>query len=337
VKGLSENHAMNAASAPSTLPAISVRSLTKHFGSLAAVDNVSFDVAPGAIFGLLGPNGSGKSTIIRMLCGILRPTAGRAFVDSIDVAADPEAVKERIGYMSQQFGLYRDLTAFENLTFYGRVYGLNGNRLDERRRAAAELVGLGDRLSQLAGELSGGWKQRLALACALLHEPRIVFLDEPTAGIDPVARRLLWDLIFELSGRGFTFLVTTHYMDEAERCTEVGYLYLSRLVALGRPIDLKSLPDVTPADAQWLEVDCQQPTIGLQVLRKLAGVRSATIFGQLIHLMVDKSLAEATIAESLDRAGVGPTHIIEVHPSLEDVFVTLSQQQSHESAVGSAG
>jgi ABC-type multidrug transport system ATPase subunit len=316
---------------------ISVRSLTKRFGTLTAVDNVSFEIPRGSIFGLLGPNGSGKSTIIRMLCGILRPTAGTAQVDAIDVTHDPEAVKERIGYMSQQFGLYRDLTAFENLTFYGRVYGLTGNRLEQRRSAVSELVGLDDRLRQLAGELSGGWKQRLALACALLHEPRIVFLDEPTAGIDPVARRLLWDLIFELSGHGFTFLVTTHYMDEAERCTDVGYLYMSRLVALGRPIDLKSRPDVTPADARWLEVDCQQPTVGLQALRRLGGVRSATIFGQLIHLMVDKSLAESAITESLDRVGVGPSHVIEVHPSLEDVFVALSQQQSRESTGQSNG
>lgn len=315
----------------STSAAVRVRSLTKRFGTLTAVDDVSFEVRRGAIFGLLGPNGSGKSTIIRMLCGILRPTSGHATVDDIDVGRNPEAVKERIGYMSQHFGLYRDLTAFENLTFYGRVYGLRGSRLDDRRRAVVELVGLGDRLDQLAGHLSGGWQQRLALACALLHEPRIVFLDEPTAGIDPVARRLLWDLLFELSARGFTFLVTTHYMDEAERCTEVGYLYVSRLVALGRPAALKTLPVVTPADARWVEVDCAAPTAALPVLRKTAGVRNATIFGQLVHLLVEKSLDDATLRRSLDQAGVGPARLIEVRPSLEDVFVSLTSEQGKQS------
>jgi len=320
------NLATGSIQSPGT-PAISVRSLTKRFGSLTAVDDVSFAIPRGSIFGLLGPNGSGKSTIIRMLCGILRPTAGTAEVDEIDVTKDPEAVKERIGYMSQHFGLYRDLTAFENLTFYGRVYGLAGRRLDERRQAVIELVGMGEHLPKLAEHLSGGWKQRLALACALLHEPRIVFLDEPTAGIDPVARRLLWDLIFELSGRGFTFFVTTHYMDEAERCTEVGYIYQSRLIALGDPADLKVLPEVTPPDARWLEVDSDHPTVALGVLRKMPGVRSATIFGQLVHLLVEKTIDDSAIRRALDAAGLPQSRTIEVRPSLEDVFVSLTQKQ----------
>ena len=309
----------------STSPAIAVRSLTKRFGTVTAVDDVSFEIRRGSIFGLLGPNGSGKSTIIRMLCGILRPTSGGAWVDEIDVTKDPEGVKGRIGYMSQHFGLYRDLTAYENLTFYGRVYGLSGRRLDERRQAVIELVGLGEHLPKLAENLSGGWKQRLALACALLHEPRIVFLDEPTAGIDPVARRLLWDLLFELSGRGFTFFVTTHYMDEAERCTEVGYIYQSRLVALGDPAQLKTLPEVTPADARWIEVDCDHATAVLALLRKTPGIRSATIFGQLVHLLVDKSLDEQEITRTVESAGLGASRAIEVRPSLEDVFVSLTR------------
>jgi ABC-type multidrug transport system ATPase subunit len=314
----------------STSPAISARSLTKRFGTLTAVDDVSFEIPRGTIFGLLGPNGSGKSTIIRMLCGILRPTVGTAEVEEIDVTKNPEAVKGRIGYMSQHFGLYRDLTAHENITFYGMVYGLDGGRLDERRRAVVELVGLGEHLHKLAGQLSGGWQQRLALACALLHQPRILFLDEPTAGIDPVARRLLWDLLFELSGHGITFFVTTHYMDEAERCTEVGYMYMSRLIALGDPADLKVLPEVTPADARWLEVDSDHPTVALAVLRKLPGVRSATIFGQLVHLLVDKSLEEAAIRHALDAAGSPNARTIEVRPSLEDVFVTLTRQEQRQ-------
>jgi ABC-type multidrug transport system ATPase subunit len=310
----------------SSPPAIQVQSLTKHFGTLAAVQNVSFQVAHGSIFGLLGPNGSGKSTIIRMLCGILKPTSGGVTVDGVEVHRNPEAVKDRIGYMSQHFGLYRDLTSYENLTFYGRIYGLAGTRLDERRRAVSELVGLNERWRQLAGELSGGWQQRLALACALLHEPRIVFLDEPTAGIDPVARRLLWDLIFELSGHGFTFLVTTHYMDEAERCTEVGYIYLSRLMAVGTPSQLKKLPEVTPVGTRWVEVECAAPMGALAVLRRLPEVRNATVFGQLVHLLVDQSLDDASIVRALDAAGLGPSRVLEVRPSLEDVFVSLTRQ-----------
>jgi ABC-type multidrug transport system ATPase subunit len=310
---------------PQHIPAISARSLTKRFAGLTAVDQVSFEIRRGSIFGLLGPNGSGKSTIIRMLCGILRPTSGSALVAGVDVAREPESVKTRIGYMAQHFGLYRDMTAHENITFYGMVYGLQRARLEVRRREVVELVGLTEHLHKLAGDLSGGWQQRLALACALLHEPMILFLDEPTAGIDPVARRLLWDLLFELSGRGITFLVTTHYMDEAERCTDVGYMYMSRLIALGDPADLKNLPEITPQDARWLEVDSDHPTIALAVLRKLPGVRSATIFGQLVHLLVDNSLEDSAIGRALADAGVAALRTIEVRPSLEDVFVTLTE------------
>lgn len=310
------------------VPAIRVESITKRFGALTAVDKVSFEIPRGTIFGLLGPNGSGKSTIIRMLCGIVRPTSGRAWVEGIDVISQPEFVKTRIGYMAQHFGLYRDMTAHENITFYGMVYGLTGSRLEQRRRAVVDLVGLHNYLHKLAGQLSGGWQQRLALACALLHQPKLLFLDEPTAGIDPVARRLLWDLLFELSGEGITFLVTTHYMDEAERCTEVGYMYMSRLIALGDPADLKALPEITPVDARWLEVDSDHPTVALAVLRKLPGVRSATIFGQLVHLLVDRSLDQSAITDTLGHAGLHDTRAIEVRPSLEDVFVSLTQKQA---------
>lgn len=303
---------------------IDVRHLTRKFGELVAVDDVSFQVHRGTIFGLLGPNGSGKSTIIRMLCGVLEPTSGRAIVLGHDVGTDPESVKRRIGYMSQKFSLYSDLSVEENLDFSGRIYGLEPDRLKERKKAVLELTGLGDRLPQLARTLSGGWKQRLALGCSLIHEPELVFLDEPTAGIDPVARRDLWDLLFELSGRGVTLFVTTHYMDEAERCSDVAYISMSKLMVCGQPEALKQLPQVTPAGTRRWEVEAPSPAEALSKLRKMNEVRDATLFGQALHVLAHESWTEGDFAR---RLGLPPEEVPSrlIHPTLEDVFVTLSR------------
>jgi ABC transporter DrrB family efflux protein len=302
---------------------IDVRHLSRSFGALVAVSDVSFQVERGAIFGLLGPNGSGKSTIIRMLLGILPPTSGGASVLGYDVERESERIKPRVGYMSQQFSLYGDLSVRENLDFYARIYGLSRERHERRRNDVLQLTGLTDRIDQLARTLSGGWKQRLALACALIHEPDVLFLDEPTAGIDPVARRHLWDLLFELSGRGVTLFVTTHYMDEAERCTDVGYIFASRLLVEGKPEALKRLPEVTPAGTRRFEVRVPSPAKKLTALREQAGVRDATLFGETLHVLVDEALPPQTLIE---RMGVAPSEaeFLEIPPSLEDVFVTLT-------------
>ncbi len=308
---------------------IEVENLSRSFGKLVAVDDVSFTVDRGAIFGLLGPNGSGKSTIIRMLLGILPPSSGEARVLDLDAVKQAELIKPRIGYMSQQFSLYTDLSVRENLEFYGRIYGLSHQRLAERKSAVTELTGIEDRMNQLAGTLSGGWKQRLALACSLIHQPDVIFLDEPTAGIDPVARRELWDLLFELSGQGVTLLVTTHYMDEAERCTDVGYLYMSKLLVLGKPDALKRLPQVTPEGTIRYDVKVPSPTSQLTRLRAIDGVHDATLFGERIHLLVDESIQQKQLPS---RLGFEATDfdIQSSEPSLEDVFVTLTNLAEKE-------
>ena len=305
--------------------AIVARDLTRRFGHFTAVDKVNFNVEPGAIFGFLGPNGSGKSTVIRMLCGLLEPSGGEAWLDGIDVGRRPEAIKERIGYTSQKFSLYEDLTVDENIKFFGQIYGLSGARLRSRREAVMDLVGIGPYASRLAGRLSGGWKQRLAVGCALLHEPKIIFLDEPTAGIDPVARRELWDLLFRLSSQGTTLFVTTHYMDEAERCTDVGYIYLSKLIVCGRPAELKKMPEVTPAGSRRLLVESQDSRRALERLRTMDGVIDATLFGQDIHLLADAGLSEESIRRGLDAEGLGAREVRPITPSLEDVFVMLTR------------
>jgi ribosome-dependent ATPase len=307
-----------------TDPVISVEGLERRFGNIVAVRDVTFQVQRASIFGLLGPNGSGKSTIIRMLLGVLSPSAGSATVLGYDALKDSELIKRRVGYMSQQFSLYGDLTVRENIEFYGRIYGLTEARIQERQAELLQLTGLHDRVDQLAGTLSGGWKQRLALACSLIHSPEILFLDEPTAGIDPVARRQLWDLLFELSAQGVTLFVTTHYMDEAERCTDVGYIYMSRLLVLGKPEELKALPEVTPPGTKRYELRLPHPAERLAELRQLAGVEDATLFGETIHAMVDERVSPAAIREHLHLSS-SELEIREVPPTLEDVFVTLTR------------
>src|SRR6185369_5535845 len=306
--------------------AIEIQGLTKRFGNFTAVNEVSFAVESGEIFGFLGPNGSGKSTIIRMLCGLIAPTAGTATVAGFDILKQTDQIRQSIGYMSQQFSLYTDLTVWENINFYAHVYGLKGERLKARREAVIDLTHINRFTDRRAGMLSGGWKQRLALACALVHEPKIIFLDEPTAGIDPVARRELWDLFFQLSGQGITLFVTTHYMDEAERCARVGYIFNSKLITYGPPDELKQLPDVTPADAKWVEVTCPETTVALGALKRAPYVRDATIFGQSIHLLMDSSAPLDQIKITLEQIGIRESEVMPARPSLEDVFVTLTKR-----------
>ena len=303
---------------------IACENLTKRFGHFTAVDHVSFSITKGSIFGFLGPNGSGKSTVIRMLCGLLEPSEGRATIAGFDVARQTEEIKHLIGYMSQKFSLYDELTAHENLNFYGRLYGLRGATLKKRYDKLVALTHLEPYLNRRAALLSGGWRQRLAMACSLMHKPSVLFLDEPTAGIDPVARRELWDLLFEFSSKGMTLFVTTHYMDEAERCSHVGYIHMSKLVVCGEPDELKQLPVVNPSGTRRIDVTCDHVTTGLQAVRRLPGVRMATVFGQSMHLLVDENLSEDFLRAELAKVNIPHADIRSIAPSLEDVFVALT-------------
>ncbi len=315
----------------STEIGIDVRDVSKYFGTFRALDHITLQVPRGEIFGLLGPNGSGKSTLIRILCGLLAPTSGHATVDGYDVEREGELVRQHIGYVSQSFSLYRDLTVDENLDFFSSIYRLRGEERRERKEWAIDLTHIGPYRSRLAGALSGGWKQRLALAAALMHQPRVLFLDEPTAGIDPVARRELWDLLFGLAGEGVTMFVTTHYMDEAERCGTVAYLYLSRLIVGGHPEELKKLEEVTPKGTRRISAECREGVATLMTsAKKLPYVHAATIFGTTLHLLIDDSVTNEKVEQDLESIGTNDVTVAAIAPTLEDVFVQLTETRGKE-------
>lgn len=300
--------------------AVSVRDLEKRFGTFVAVRRLSFDVPRGEVFGFLGPNGAGKSTTIRMLCGILAPTGGQGTVDGLDLRTQPERIKTRIGYMSQKFSLYQDLTVEENIDFYSGVYRLPASQRAARKQWVLEMAGLAEHRRRLAGVLSGGWKQRLALGCAIVHRPAIVFLDEPTSGVDPISRRRFWDLIYQLAGEGVTVFVTTHYLDEAEYCDRLGLIYRGELIALGTPEALKT----GLMRQSVLELVCDRPEDALLAVERFAGVQEASLFGRSIHLVVDQAEAtQAALGVALVEWGYRVERLERIAPSLEDVFVSL--------------
>jgi len=306
--------------------AVKVEALSKRFGDFVAVDAISFEVPRGQIFGFLGPNGAGKTTTIRMLLGLLRPTTGRATVLGLDSEREAEAIRQRIGYMSQKFSLYDDLTVSENLDFYGGVYGVRGARLRKRKAVILEMAGLIGRERTITRNLSGGWKQRLALGAALLHEPEMLFLDEPTAGVDPLSRRAFWDLLYELAASGATMLVTTHYMDEAEHCQTLAFIQRGRLVASGSPQEIKE----TQMHGQVLEVTCDQPEMAVIALRsRSAGVfDEVALYGALVHVIsADAAAQQDAVAQTLAAAGVQVTAITAITPSLEDVFIASARRE----------
>jgi len=311
-------------------PAITADRITIRFGEFTAVREVSLEVGRGEIFGFLGPNGSGKTTLIKALCGLTPIHSGTGSILGFDVRRDAPAIKRRIGYMSQKFGLYEDLTVAENLDFYGGVYGLTPAALAARKDELISLTSLGPYLERRAQRLSGGWKQRLALACALIHSPQVVFLDEPTAGIDPVARRSLWDLLFTLSGQGVTFFVTTHYMDEAERCSRAGYIYLSKLIAIGSIEELQRMPAANPPGTARLALHLDNSSEALALIRRLPYVLESTIFGRSVHVLIEQPAA-ARLQEDLVDSGIHAT-VQPAEVSLEDVFVTLTNRIAREEA-----
>jgi ABC-type multidrug transport system ATPase subunit len=306
--------------------AISADGLTKRYGDRTVVRDLSLTVDAGSVFGFLGPNGSGKSTTIKMLCGLVRPTSGTGSVAGFDIEREDDGVRRSIGYVSQSFSLYEELTVEQNLEFYGRAYGLDAGRRAQRKRVVIELTGLSRYVDTLARNLSGGWKQRLALASALLHEPRVLFLDEPTGGIDPVARRELWDLLFKLASDGATLFVTTHYMDEAERCSRLGYIYDGDLIALGTLAELRALPGISQPGTARFRVGTENVMAAFARARSLDYVRDATIFGRDLHIVAAAGVDEARLRADLT-AAAGRIDVVErVEPSLEDVFVELTRQ-----------
>jgi len=304
--------------------AIETVELTKRFDSFTAVDRVSFTVRRGEIFGFLGPNGAGKTTTIRMLLGLIAPTAGRATVLGFDIIRQVDEIQQRIGYMSQRFSLYDDLTVAENLNFFGGAYGVRGARLAGCKEAILEMAGLRGRENELAKNLSGGWRQRLALGCAILHEPEMIFLDEPTAGVDPISRREFWDLLYALSDEGRTIFVTTHYMDEAEHCNRLAFIQRGRLVAIGSPAEIKA----EKMRGQVMEIDCAAPEIAMGVLRETGLFDEVSLYGALIHVVAEGADAHRPqVKSALQEAGVEIRSMEIIAPSLEDVFLASVREQ----------
>jgi len=303
-----------------TVNAVTVTDLEKRFGSFVAVNRISFEVAPGEIFGFLGPNGAGKSTTIRMLCGILAPTSGSGTVAGLDIRTQAEEIKTKIGYMSQRFSLYEDLTVEENIDFYSGIYRIPADKRRERKEWVIRMAGLQDHRTARTATLSGGWKQRLALGCAILHEPPIIFLDEPTSGVDPISRRQFWDLIYELSAKGITVFVTTHYMDEAEYCSRLGLIYRGELIAAGTPQELKA----QHMREDVLEILCDRPQDAMGIIDNLPDIRDVALFGKGLHAVThDHQVGARTIRRALEAEHYTITRIERIAPSLEDVFVSL--------------
>jgi ABC-2 type transport system ATP-binding protein len=301
-------------------PQVVAEHLVKRFGAFTAVNDVSFEIGRGEIMGFLGPNGAGKSTVIRILCGLLRPSGGRALVAGIDVARDPEGVREHIGYMSQRFSLYRDLTVEENLRFFGGIYRVPAKDLTGRMRFAIEMAGLAGREHDQVASLAGGWQQRLALGCAVLHRPPILFLDEPTSGVEPASRRRFWDLIHALAAEGVAVLVSTHYMDEAEYCHRVALINRGRLIATGSPAELKRSALV----GKLLLVECDNLGAALAAIQRLPGVQDCSVFGSALHVLVtDAEQSQRDLPTLLAGLAIHTTRVATVPPSLEDVFVRL--------------
>jgi len=300
--------------------AVIVKDLERRFGSFVAVKRISFAVAKGEIFGFLGPNGAGKSTTIRMLCGILAPSGGTGTVAGFDIRTEAEKIKAHIGYMSQKFSLYEDLTVEENIDFYSGIYCLTPEKKQERKEWVIEMAGLQEHRHSRTAILAGGWKQRLALGCAILHEPPIIFLDEPTSGVDPISRRRFWDLIYEFAGRGVTVFVTTHYMDEAEYCDRIALIYRGELIAMGSPEVLKT--ELMPEEV--LEVLCERPQDAMGEIEKVRGVKEVALFGKGLHVVAEDGEATAAMVRSLlKERGYEIARVEKIAPSLEDVFVSL--------------
>jgi len=300
---------------------VQVCNLVKRFGAFTAVDDMSFEVRRGEIMGFLGPNGAGKSTMIRIMCGLLSPTSGLARVAGFDVAKEPEAVRQRIGYMSQKFSLYDDLSVLENLRFFGGLYNVPRAEIGARIDAAITMAGLRGHERDITGTLAGGWKQCLALGCAVLHHPAILFLDEPTSGVDPISRRAFWDLIHELASQRVTIFVSTHYMDEAEYCNRLALINRGRMVATGTPAELRN----SRREAALLMVRCAPLGDALAALQKHPDVMEAAVFGDALHLTVrDAGAAIETLADFLHSRDIAVTELREISPTLEDVFVDLT-------------